>query len=97
MGLGEVRPREVKANVPMEESDNNTLSPFLVINWVEPPRSQHPLDQSQADGDDQLHGIDQGGEQGGAAQVDAPQVEDDDDGSIQPQSQVPHPTVHQSI
>ena len=38
-----------------------------------------------------------GGEQGGAAQVDAPQVEDDDDGSIQPQSQVPHPTVHQSI
>jgi hypothetical protein len=64
---------------------------------VEPPTSQQPQDQSQAHGDDQVHGIDQGGEQGGEAQVDAPQVEDDDDGPIQPQSQVPHPRVHRSV
>jgi hypothetical protein len=30
----------------------------------------------------QVHGIDQGGEQGGGAQEDAPQVENDDDGPI---------------
>jgi hypothetical protein len=44
-----------------------------------------------------VYGIDQGGEQGGGTQVEAPKVEDDDDGPIHPQSQVPHPRVHQSI
>jgi hypothetical protein len=80
MGLGEVRPREVQAQTP-----------------VEPPSSQQPQDQSQVHGDDQVLGIDQGGEQGGEAQEVAPQVQNDDDGPIQPQSQVPHPRVHQSF
>ena len=41
-----------------------------------------------------------GGAQVEATQEDAPRVDNDDDddgGPIQPQSQVPHPTVHQSI
>jgi hypothetical protein len=33
------------------------------------------------------------GEQGGEAQEEAPQLEDDDDGPIQRQSQAPHPRV----
>jgi hypothetical protein len=37
------------------------------------------------------------GEQGGEAQEEAPQVEDDDDESIQHQSQAPHPRVHQMV
>jgi hypothetical protein len=80
MGLGEVRPREVKAQTPVEERNNDPSS----SRRIEPLSSQQPQDQSQVHGDDQVHGIDQGGEQGGEAQEDAPQVEDDDDGPIQP-------------
>jgi hypothetical protein len=93
MGLGEVRPREVQAQTPVEERNNDPSSSTR----VEPPSSQQPQDQSQIHGDDQVHVIDQGGEEGGEAQEDAPQVEDDDDGTIRPQSQVPQPSVHQSI
>jgi hypothetical protein len=35
--------------------------------------------------------------QGDEAQDEAPQVEDDDDGPIQRQSQAPHPRVHQMV
>jgi hypothetical protein len=80
MGLGEVRPREVQAQTPVEERNNDPSSSTR----VEAPSSQQPQDQSQVHGDDQVLGIDQGGEQGGEAQEDAPQVEDDDDGPIQP-------------
>jgi hypothetical protein len=38
-----------------------------------------------------------GGEQGGEAQEEAPQVKDDEDGPIQRQSQAPHPRVHQMV
>jgi hypothetical protein len=93
MGLGKVRSREAHAKTPVEERNNDSSS----ATRVEPPGSQQPQDQSQAHGDNQVHGIGQGGEQGGKTQVDAPQVEDDDDGPIQPKSQVPHPRVHQSI
>ena len=42
--------------------------------------------------------MDQGGAQGEEAQEEAPQVERDDDGEpIQPQRQVSHPRVHQSV
>jgi hypothetical protein len=42
-------------------------------------------------------GFDQGGEQVGEAQEEVPQVEDDDDGPIQRQSQAPHLRVHQMV
>ena len=59
---------------------------------VEPSSSQVPKDQSHDHGDDQDHGMDQGGAQGEETQVEAPQVERDDDGEpIQPQRQVSHP------
>jgi hypothetical protein len=93
MGLGEVIPHEVQVQTPVEERNNDSSSSTR----VEPPSSQQPQGQSQIHGDNQVHGIDQGGEHGGEAQVDAPQVEDDDDGPIQPQSQVPHHRVHQSV
>jgi hypothetical protein len=93
MGLGEMRPREVQAQTPIEERINDPSSSTR----VEPPSSQQSQDQSQVHGDDQVHGIDQGGEQDGEAQEDAPQAKNDDDGPIQPQSQVPHPRVHQSV
>jgi hypothetical protein len=93
MDLGEVRPHEVQAQTLVEERNNDPSSSTR----VEPPSSQLPQDQSQVHGDDQVHGIDQGGEHGGEAQEDAPQVEDDDDRPIQSQSQVPHPRVHQSV
>jgi hypothetical protein len=86
-------PYEVQAQTPVEKRNNDPSSSTR----VEPPSSQQPQDQSQVHGDDQVYGIDQGGEQDGQAQEDAPQVENDDDGPIQPQSQVPHPRVHQSI
>jgi hypothetical protein len=70
MGLGEVRPHEIEAQAPVEERNIDPSSSTR----VEPPSSQHPQDQSQVYGEDQVHGIDQGGEQGGEAQVDAPQV-----------------------
>jgi hypothetical protein len=81
MGLGEVRPREVQAQTMVEERIKDPSSSTR----VEPPNFQRPQDQSQVHGNDQVYGIDQGGEQGGEAQVDAPQVEDDDDGPIEPQ------------
>jgi hypothetical protein len=87
MGLGEVRPCEVQAQTPIEERNNDPSSSTR----VEPPSSQQPQDQSQVHGDDEVHSIDQWGEQGGEAQEDAPQAENDDDGPIQPKSQVPHP------
>jgi hypothetical protein len=89
MGLGKVRPHEVQAQTPVEEKNYDSSSSIR----VEPPSSQKPQCQSQIHGDDQVHGIVQGGEQGGEAQVDAQQVEDDDDGPIQLQSQVPHQSV----
>jgi hypothetical protein len=64
---------------------------------VEPQSSQAHQQQSQVHGDNHGRGFDQGGEQGGEAQVEAPQVEDDDDGPIQCQSQAPHPRVHQMV
>jgi hypothetical protein len=93
MSLGEVRSREVQPQTSVEERNNDPSSSTR----VEPPSSQQPQDQSQVHGEDRVHGIDQGGEQGGEAQEVAPQVENDDDGPIQPQSQVPHLRVHQSI
>jgi hypothetical protein len=93
MDLGEVRPREVQAQTPIEERNSDPSSSTR----VEPLSSQQPQDQSQVHGDDQIHGIDQGGEHGVEAQEDAPQAENDDDGPIQPQSQVLHPRVHQSV
>jgi hypothetical protein len=42
MGLGEVRPREVKAQTPVEERNNDPSSSTR----VEPPSSQQPQDQS---------------------------------------------------
>jgi hypothetical protein len=63
---------------------------------VEPPSSQQPQDQSQVYDDDQVLGNDQGGNKV-KTQEDAPQVEDDDDGPIQPKSQVPYPRVHQIV
>jgi hypothetical protein len=85
MGLGEVRPCEVQDQTPVEERNNDTSSSTR----VEPPNSQRSQDQSQ------VHSVDQGGEQGGETQEDAPQFENYDDEPIQPQSQVPHPRVHQ--
>jgi hypothetical protein len=64
---------------------------------VEPPSSQVHQEESQVHGDDHGRGFDQGGEQGGEAQEEAPQVEDDDEGPIQRQSQAPHPRVHQMV
>jgi hypothetical protein len=93
MGLGQLRPREVETHSPVEERNNDPSSSTR----VEPPSPQESQAHSHDHGDDQVHGIDQGGEQGGETQVEAPQVEDNDDGPIQPQSQVPHPRVHQSI
>jgi hypothetical protein len=43
------------------------------------------------------HSFDQGGEQSGDTQEEAPQVEDDDVGTIQRQSQAPHPRLHQMV
>jgi hypothetical protein len=42
MGLGEVRPREVQAQTPVEERNNDPSSSTR----VEPPSSQQPQDQS---------------------------------------------------
>jgi hypothetical protein len=53
--------------------------------------------ESQVHGDDHGRGFDQGEEQSDDAQVEASQVEDDDDGPIQCQSQAPHPRVHQMV
>jgi len=77
MGLGEVRPHESSTQAPIEQSNKNQPSSST---RVEPPSSQVPQDQSQALGDDQDRGNDQGGAQGEETQEEAPQVRTDDDG-----------------
>ena len=57
MGLGEVRPRESSIKAPIEESNKEQPSSST---RVEPPSSQVPQDHSQALGDDQDQGNDQG-------------------------------------
>jgi hypothetical protein len=65
---------------------------------VESPSSQVHQDESKVHCDNHGRGFDQWGEQGGEAQGEAPQVEDDDDdGPIQRQSQAPHPRLHQMV
>jgi hypothetical protein len=93
MGIGEVMPREVQVQTPVDTSTQNPPSSTR----VEPPSSQVHQDESQVHDDDHGRGFDQGGEQGDEAQGEAPQVEDDDDGPIQRQSQAPHPRVHQMV
>ena len=95
MGLGEVQPRKSSTQAPIEEGNKDQPSSST---RVEPPSSQVPQNHSQALGDDQDQGNDQGGAQVEATQENAPRVDNDDDGGpIQPQSHVPHPRVHQSI
>ena len=94
MGLDEVKPREEGDHATVEARNDNPSSSTR----VEPSSSQVPQDQSYAHGDDHDHGMDKGGAQGEETQEEAPQAEnDDDDGPIQPQHQVSHPRVHQSI
>jgi hypothetical protein len=93
MGTGEVMPREVQVQTPVDTSNQDPPSSTK----VEPPSSQASQEESQVHGEDHGRGFDQGGEQGGEAQEEAPQVEDDDDGLIQRQSQAPHPRVHQMV
>jgi hypothetical protein len=93
MGTGEVMPREVQVQA-LVDTNNQGLSSST---RVEPPSSQVHKEESQVHGDDPGRGFDQGGELGGEAQEEAPQVEDDYDGPIQRQSQAPHPRVHQMV
>jgi hypothetical protein len=94
MGIGEVMPLEVQAQVLVDTSNQDPPSSTR----VEPPSSQVSQEESQVHGDDDHgRGFDQGGEQSGDTQEEAPQVEDDDDGPIQRQSQAPHPRVHQMV
>jgi hypothetical protein len=93
MGTGEVMPREVQGQTLVDTSNQDPPSSTR----VEPPSSQASQEESQVHGDDHERGFDQGGEQGGEAKEEASQVEDDDDGPIQRQSQAPHPTVHQIV
>jgi hypothetical protein len=94
MGIGEVMPCEVQVQVPVDTSNHDPPSSTR----VEPSNSQVSQEESQVHGDDHGWGFDQGGEQSVDAQVEAPQVEeDDDDGLIQRQSQAPHPRVHQMV
>jgi hypothetical protein len=86
-------PREVQAQVPVDTSNNDPPSSTR----VEASSSQVSQEESQVHGDDHGSGFDQGGEQSDDAQVEAPQVEDDDDGPIQRQSQATHPRVHQMV
>jgi hypothetical protein len=93
MGTGEVMPWEIQVQAPV---DTNTQDPPSSTR-VEPPSSQVPQDESHVHGDDHGWGFDQGGEQGSETQGEAPQVENDDDGPIQRQSQAPNPRVHQMV
>jgi hypothetical protein len=88
MGIGEVMPREVQVQALIDTSNQD---PSSSSTRVEPPSSQVHREESQVQGDDHGRGFDQGGEPGGEAQEEAPQVEDDDDGPIQCQSQAPTP------
>jgi hypothetical protein len=80
-------PREVQVQTPIDTSTQDPPSSTR----VEPPSSQVHQDESQVYGDDHGRGFDQKGEQGGETQEEAPQVENNDDGPIQRQSQAPHP------
>jgi hypothetical protein len=93
MGTGEVMPREVQVQASVDTNNQDPPSSTR----VESPSSQVHQEESQVHGDDHGRGFDQGGEQGGEAQEEAPQVEEDDDGPIQHQSQAPHPRVHQMV
>ena len=94
MGLGKVKPREKGSHAIVEARNEDPSSSTR----VEPPSSQVPQDQGHPHGDDHDHGMDQGGAEGEETQEEAPQAQNDDDGeSIQPQHQVSHPRVHQSI
>jgi hypothetical protein len=93
MGTGEVMPREIQAQTPVDTSTHDPSSSTR----VEPPSSQVQQDESQVHSDDHGRGFDQGGELSDEAQEDTPQVEDDDDGPIQRQSQEPQPRVHQMV
>jgi hypothetical protein len=93
MGTGEVMPREVQVQALVDTSNQDPSSSTR----VEPPSSQVHQDESQVHGDDHGRGFDQGEEQGGEAHEEAQQVEDDDDGPIQLQSQARHPRVHQMV
>jgi hypothetical protein len=93
MGTGKVMPREAQVQALGETSNQDPPSSTR----VEPPSSQVHQEESQVHGDDHERGFDQGGEQGGEAQEEAPQVQDDDDGPIQRQSQAPHRRVHQMV
>ena len=82
MGFGEVRPRKERRNATVEARNEDPSSSTR----VEPSSSQVPQDQSHDHGDDNDHGMDQGGAQGEEAQDEAAQVERDDDCElIQPQ------------
>jgi hypothetical protein len=93
MGTSEVMPREVQVQTSVDTSTQDPSSSTR----VEPPSSQVHQDESQVHGGDHGRGFDQGEEQSDEAQGVAPQVEDDDDGPIQRQSQAPHPRVHQMV
>jgi hypothetical protein len=93
MGSDEVMPHEVQVQTPVDTSTQDPSSSTR----VEPPSSQVHQDESQVHGDDHGQGFDQEGEQSDEAQGEAPQVEDDDDGPIQCQSQETHPRVHQMV
>jgi hypothetical protein len=93
MGAGEVMPREVQVQAPVDTNNQDPSSSTR----VEPPSCQANQDESLFHGDDHGQGFDQGGEQDDEAQDEAPQVEDYDDGPIQRQSQAPHPRVHQMV
>jgi hypothetical protein len=93
MGTGEVMPHEVEVQAPVDTNNQGPPSSTR----VEPSSSQVYQEESQVHGDDHGRGFDQGGEHGGEAQEVAPQVEDDNDGPIQCQSQAPHPIVRQMV
>jgi hypothetical protein len=93
MGTGEVMPGEIQVQAQVNTSNQDPPSSTR----VEPPSSQVHQEESQVHDDDHGRSFDQGEEQGGEAQEEAPQDEDDDDGPIQRQSQTPHPRVHQMV
>jgi hypothetical protein len=61
MRTGEVMPREVQVQTPVDTSNQDPPSSTR----VEPPSSQAHQEESQVHGDDHGQGFDQGGEQGG--------------------------------
>jgi hypothetical protein len=89
-----VKPREEGSHDTVEaRNEDPSSSPR-----VEPPNFQVPQDQGHAHGDNHDHDMDQGGAQGEETQEEVPQVQNDDNGEpIQPQHQVSHLRVHQSI